>query len=104
MSEPATEHAGGPVTPQPPHRFELWLGPNRLHSVSGRISYRDNSACGRSNRLSSTRQNGSGISNAFSVSGNNVLDWTSVFFRWGFDSPLRNRRSNSTLVGHLDND
>src|SRR5262249_62135367 len=85
-----------------PCRFELWLGPNRLHSVSGRISDRDNSACRRGNRLSSARQNGSGISITFPVSGNNLLDRTSIFFLGTSDTPFCSRRSNFALVGGLD--
>ena len=44
----------------------------------------------------------SSISISFSVSDNNTLDWTSVFFRWPFDAALCNRRSNFALVGGLD--
>jgi hypothetical protein len=76
MSEPDTEHAASPVTTQTPvvSNYGLVLTVYILYLVGFLTGIR------RSNRLSPTRQNGSGISNAFSVSGINVLDWTSVFF------------------------
>ena len=49
-----------------------------------------------------TRPNGSGISIAFPISNNNVLDRSSIFFRWASDAALCNRRSNFAVVGRLD--
>jgi hypothetical protein len=96
MSGPDREEAAGPVVPQPPS-FQ-----NCLRFVSGWVSDGDNGPCGPNNRISATGQNGSGVSIAFSVSDNNVLDWAFVFFRGVFDAPHWNRRTNLALVCCLD--
>src|SRR5215469_11349407 len=102
MSEPDTEHAAGPVTPQTPVVSKLWLGSDRLYSVFGWFSYRHNSSCWSDYCLPSTRQNGSGISVTFPVSDNDILDWTFIFFLGTTDTSFCNRCSDSSLVASLD--
>jgi hypothetical protein len=55
MSEPDTEHATGPVTPQPPLISNYWLVLTVLHSVSVWLSHRDNSSHWCNHRLSAER-------------------------------------------------
>jgi hypothetical protein len=104
MTDPDTEHAAGPVTPQSPviSNYGLVLAVYILYLVG--LPYWDNSPCRRSNRLSAKRQNGSNKPIAFPVSDNDLLDWSSLFFRWASDAALCNRRTNFALVGHLDGD
>src|SRR5215471_16074436 len=99
MSEPDTEHAAGPVIPQTPvvSNYALVLTVYILYLVGFLTG-----ACRRGNRLSSARQNGSGISITFPVSGNNLLDRTCIFFLGTSDTPFCSRCSNFALVGGLD--
>jgi uncharacterized membrane protein len=104
MSEPDTEHAAGPITPQTPvvSNYGLVLTVYILYLVGFLtgitvlvglvIAYlqRDNS-----DRLSQF---------AFPISNIDVLDWTFVFFYWDFNTALFNWRSNFALVGGVDCD
>src|SRR5690349_12908191 len=102
MTESDTKNAPSSGNISNAHSFELWTGPNRLHSVSGWVSHGDNGPCGCGNRLSSARQHGSSFPIALSISNNNVLDRASVFFRRAFHNPFWNRRGHPGLVAHLD--
>jgi hypothetical protein len=104
MSDPETEHAAGRVIPQTPvvSNYGLVLTVYILYLIGFLTGI--TVLVGVGDRLSSKRQNGSGIPITFPVSDNNILDWTSVFFRWASDAALCNRRSNFALVGSVDRD
>jgi hypothetical protein len=104
MTDPDMEEATGPVAPQPPlvSNYGLVLTVYILYLVG--VSYGDNGPCGPNNRLSAKRQNGPSLSIAFPISDYDVLDWTSVFFRWLYNHTHWNRRANFALVGYLDSD
>ena len=103
MTEPDTEHPAGPVTPQTPvvSNYGLVLTVYILYLVGFLtgitvlvgvvIAYLQRDWTDR-------------ISQSQSISNNNVLDWTSVFFYWNFDAAHFNRRARFALVGRLDCD
>jgi hypothetical protein len=103
MSDPEIEHAAGRVTPQTPvvsnyglvltvyifYLIGFLTGITVLVGVVIAYLQRD-----RRDR----------VSQSFPVSDNNILDRTSVFFRWASDAALCNRRSNFALLGSVDRD